>query len=61
LGTGIRREETHAHEEIAEVLRVREPIYRSCAALAIETAGRSPAEVVAEILRWVGPRGGESM
>ena len=39
-------------EEIDEVLRVREPLYRSCADLIVETAGRSPAEAAADILRW---------
>jgi shikimate kinase len=38
-------------EEIAEVLRVREPLYRSCADHVIETAGRSPEEIAAEIVR----------
>jgi shikimate kinase len=39
-------------EEIAEILRMREPLYRSCADLVVETAGRSPAEIAAEILQW---------
>jgi shikimate kinase len=39
-------------EEIAEMLRVREPLYRSCADFVVETAGRSPAEVAADILLW---------
>jgi shikimate kinase len=46
-------------EEIAEILRVREPLYRSCADLVVETAGRSPAEIAAEILRFLGPEGAE--
>jgi shikimate kinase len=40
-------------EEIAEILRVREPLYRSCADLIVETAGRAPAEIAAEIVRWL--------
>jgi shikimate kinase len=39
-------------EEIAEIMRAREPFYRECADWIVETAGRSPAEIVAEILRW---------
>ncbi len=40
-------------EEIAEILRIREPLYRSCADLVVETADRAPAEIAAEILRWM--------
>ncbi len=40
-------------EEVAEVLRVREPLYRGCADCIVETAGRSPEAIVAEILRWI--------
>jgi shikimate kinase len=40
-------------EEIAEILCLREPHYRSCADFVVETAGRSPSEIAAEILRWV--------
>jgi shikimate kinase len=39
-------------EEIAEVMRVREPLYRSCADLIVETGERTPAEIADEILRW---------
>jgi hypothetical protein len=39
-------------EEIAEVIRIRDPLYRICADFVVETAGRSPAEIAAEILRW---------
>jgi shikimate kinase len=45
-------------EEVAELLRAREPLYRACADLVVPTAGRSPEEVSAEIhalLGW-GPR-----
>jgi shikimate kinase len=37
-------------EEIAEVLRLREPLYRGCADLTVQTAGRPPEEVAAEVL-----------
>ncbi|HTU17448.1 MAG TPA: shikimate kinase [Gemmataceae bacterium] len=39
--------------EIEEVIHLREPLYRQCADLVVETAIRSPADVAAEILRWV--------
>ena len=43
-------------EEIVEVLRLREPLYRDCADRIVETAGRSPEQIAAEILRWMqGP------
>jgi shikimate kinase len=41
-------------EEIEEVLRSRDPLYRHCADLVIDTAVRSPAEGAADILRWMG-------
>jgi len=37
--------------EIEEVLRVREPLYRQCAHLAVDTAGRPPDAVADEILK----------
>jgi shikimate kinase len=37
-------------EEVAEVLRAREPLYRQCADLVVQTAGRPPEDVVAEIV-----------
>lgn len=40
-------------EEVAEVFRVREPLYRGCADCIIETAGRSPQAIVEEILRRI--------
>jgi shikimate kinase len=40
--------------EIVEVLRARAPLYRACADLTIETAGRTPHAVVEEILRQIG-------
>ncbi len=39
-------------DEVAEVLRLREPLYRGCADLIVETAGRSPEEIADEIRRW---------
>jgi shikimate kinase len=36
--------------EVAEVVRLREPLYRACADLIVATAGRSPEEVVTEVL-----------
>lgn len=32
-------------EEVQELLRVREPLYRECADLTVDTVGRTPAEV----------------
>jgi shikimate kinase len=43
-------------EEIAEVMRMREPLYRMCADFIVDTAGRCPAEVAGEILRWASGR-----
>jgi shikimate kinase len=40
-------------EEIEEVMRIREPLYRQCADLIVETTARSPAEAAAEIVRWI--------
>jgi shikimate kinase len=37
--------------EVEELLRLREPLYRACADLIVETTDRSPAEVVEAILR----------
>jgi len=37
--------------EMEEILRLREPLYRHCADLIVDTSGRTPAEVAAEILR----------
>jgi shikimate kinase len=48
-------------EEIVQVLRLREPLYRDCADCLVETAGRSPEEIAAEILRWIdAPQRAES-
>jgi shikimate kinase len=43
-----------AREEIALLLRSREPHYDSCAHLTVCTEGRSPADVVKEVLKSVG-------
>jgi shikimate kinase len=40
--------------EVEELLRAREPLYRECAHTVVATAGRSPEEVVAEILSAQG-------
>jgi shikimate kinase len=40
-------------EEIAEILRLREPLYRLCADFVVDTAKRQPAEIVADIVRWL--------
>lgn len=37
-------------EEIEEMLRFREPLYRACADTIIDTAGRTPEEVAAAVL-----------
>jgi shikimate kinase len=37
-------------EEIEEVLRAREPLYRQCAHLCVDTVGRTPEEVASIIL-----------
>jgi shikimate kinase len=37
-------------EEVVAVLAAREPLYRECAHFIVDTAGRSPAEVAAEVL-----------
>ena len=43
--------------EIEELLRVREPLYAECAHFTVDTAGRSPADIVESIVAWlVGDR-----
>ncbi len=39
-------------EEIAEILRIREPLYRKCADVIVVTTRRSPVEIADEVLRW---------
>jgi shikimate kinase len=41
-------------EEIDQLLAERTPLYRQCASLVVDTDGRSPAEVTAQILRELG-------
>ena len=43
--------------EMEEMLRLREPLYRQCADLVVNTAGREPKEIAAEILHWLRERG----
>jgi shikimate kinase len=40
-------------EEIAQIMRIREPLYRQCADYVVDTAGRSVHDIVAEIVRWL--------
>jgi shikimate kinase len=40
-------------EEVADVLRVREPLYRACAHLTVDTTGRSPSAITGEVLAWL--------
>lgn len=41
--------------EIERLLAAREPLYRDCASLSVETAGRSVDDVVEFILAWLRP------
>jgi shikimate kinase len=41
--------------EIQELLRVREPLYRSCADIIVETASRSPEDVANHVLEKLAP------
>jgi shikimate kinase len=36
-----------------EILQLREPLYRQCADYVVDTAGREPNDIAAEILRWM--------
>ena len=40
-------------EEIEEITRLREPLYRECANFIVDTSGRAATEVVAEIRGWM--------
>lgn len=40
-------------EEVAELLAAREPLYRELAGKIVQTEGKTPDEVVAEIVDWV--------
>lgn len=39
--------------EMEDILHLREPLYRQCADHTIDTTGREPNDIVAEILRWM--------
>jgi shikimate kinase len=39
--------------EMEEILHLREPLYRQCADLILDTTERVPEEIAGEILRWV--------
>lgn len=41
------------YDEIVEILAAREPIYRQLANLTVDTDGRTPDELVAEIVDWL--------
>ena len=41
---------TGGRTEIEELLRQRESLYRACADLSVNTTGRTPGEIVGEIL-----------
>jgi shikimate kinase len=42
--------------EMAEILRLREPLYRQCADFVVDTTGRAPADVAAEVLRGMSAK-----
>jgi shikimate kinase len=42
--------------EMEEIIRLREPLYRQCADYVVDTAGREPNDIAAEILRWMSER-----
>ena len=61
--TNARRPDLSAHggyAEIVEVLAAREPLYRQLAELIVETDGRNPVEIEAQIATWVQPRVGRA-
>jgi shikimate kinase len=39
--------------EIIDTLALRLPLYRDCASIAVDTEGKSAAEVVVEIIEWI--------
>ncbi|MCI0340823.1 MAG: shikimate kinase [Planctomycetales bacterium] len=58
-GSPLRRPSLTGADPLAEVERVlaeREPLYRAAAALVVETDGKSPDAVAAEISAWVAAR-----
>jgi len=42
--------------EVEELLRVREPLYAECAHFSVDTAGRTPSDVVNALMKWIGER-----
>ncbi|MCG8451494.1 MAG: shikimate kinase [Pirellulales bacterium] len=58
--TGHRRPNLTNHgglTEIQQLLQQREPIYRACATLEVDTDGKAPAEVAEEIVAAIGAHG----
>ena len=39
--------------EIEQLLQAREQLYRECADMVVNTCGRQPSEIVAEIAAWI--------
>jgi len=39
--------------EMEEIIQLRETLYRQCADSVVETAGRAPNDIAAEILQWM--------
>jgi shikimate kinase len=44
---------TGGPEEVEQLLRIREPLYRACAELVVDTGGRTPQAIAEEIATWV--------
>ncbi len=44
-----------AEDEVAALLAEREPLYRACADVVVETAGKSPQQVAAEVAERLAP------
>ncbi len=42
--------------ETEEIIQLREPLYRQCADYVVDTTGREPNDIAAEILRWMSER-----
>jgi shikimate kinase len=42
--------------EMEEMLQLREPLYRQCVDCIIDTTGREPNDIAAEILRWMSEK-----
>jgi shikimate kinase len=45
--------------EIITMLGTRDPLYRDCASLVVDTEGKTPAEVAGEILTWLNSQIGD--